>query len=92
MYECERCGEVFGEYEWKKQGQKGRFRAENPGAEARGFHLNTLASSFCGWKEVVEKPDKGQCTGLELLQRERQGGHRGQPGPPAAEKPGRLHG
>lgn len=55
LYECERCGEVFGEYEWKRQGINGRFQAENPGAEARGFHLNTLASSFCGWKDMVEK-------------------------------------
>lgn len=55
FYECEKCGCVSGEYEWKAQGQKGRFIAENPGAEVRGFHLNTLASSFCGWKEVVEK-------------------------------------
>ncbi|MFR8330933.1 MAG: terminase gpA endonuclease subunit [Oscillospiraceae bacterium] len=29
--------------------------AANPGAAARGFHLNTLASTFCGWQEVVEK-------------------------------------
>ena len=29
--------------------------AKNPNAEARGFHLNTLASNFCGWHEVVEK-------------------------------------
>lgn len=28
---------------------------ENPGAEARGFHLNTLASTFCSWKEIVQK-------------------------------------
>ena len=55
LYECERCGEVFGEYEWKRQGQHGRFHAQNPGAEARGFHLNTLASNFCGWHDVVEK-------------------------------------
>ena len=55
LYKCERCGELFGEYEWKRQGQLGRFRAENPTAEARGFHLNTLASNFCGWHEVVEK-------------------------------------
>lgn len=54
-YECERCGELFGEYEWKQQGKRGRFRAENPGAEARGFHLNTLASNFCPWRDVVEK-------------------------------------
>ena len=33
----------------------GHFVAANPGAAARGFHLNTLASTFCGWQEVVEK-------------------------------------
>ncbi len=55
FYECEACGCVHGEYEWKAQGKKGKFIAANPGAEARGFHLNTLASSFCGWREVVEK-------------------------------------
>ena len=55
LYKCERCGELFGEYEWKEQGKLGRFRAENPNAETRGFHLNTLASNFCGWKDVVDK-------------------------------------
>ena len=54
-YRCEKCGAERGEYEWKKAGQRGRFVAANPSAETRGFHLNTLASSFCGWKEVVEK-------------------------------------
>ncbi len=54
-YRCEACEQTSGEYEWKKQGQHGRFVADNPGAEARGFHLNTLASSFCGWQEIVEK-------------------------------------
>lgn len=55
FYVCERCGAAGGEYEWKAQGKKGRFVPANPGASARGFHLNTLASSFCGWREVVEK-------------------------------------
>lgn len=54
-YVCERCGVISGEYEWKKAGQRGKFVAENPSAEARGFHLNTLASTFCGWSEIVEK-------------------------------------
>ena len=54
-YVCERCGVLSGEYAWKKAGQRGKFVAENPIAEARGFHLNTLASTFCGWNEIVEK-------------------------------------
>lgn len=53
-FRCEKCGAEAGEIEWKKASQRGRFRAENPQAETRGFHLNTLASTFCGWREVVE--------------------------------------
>ena len=55
VYKCERCGCVANEYRWKQQSQQGRFVPENPGAETRGFHLNTLASTFCGWKEIVQK-------------------------------------
>lgn len=55
VYRCEKCGEDSGEYEWKAQGKNGKFIAECPEAETRGFHLNTLASMFCGWKEVVQK-------------------------------------
>lgn len=55
LYKCERCGCVNDEYTWKAQERDGRFVAENPGAAARGFHLNTLASTFCGWRDVVEK-------------------------------------
>ena len=54
LFKCEKCGEESGEIEWKKASQRGRFLAANPQAETRGFHLNTLASTFCGWKEVVE--------------------------------------
>lgn len=52
---CEHCGCESGEYAWKAQEIYGRFVPENPRAAARGFHLNTLASTFCGWAEVVEK-------------------------------------
>lgn len=54
-HKCERCGRESSEYAWKAQEIKGHFVAANPGAAARGFHLNTLASTFCGWQEVVEK-------------------------------------
>lgn len=55
LFRCEKCGEEAGEYEWKKAAQRGRFVADNPTAETRGFHLNTLASAFCGWGDMVEK-------------------------------------
>ena len=55
LYKCERCGNLYGEYQWKAQSKMGRFVADNPDAETRGFHLNTLASPFCGWAEIVEK-------------------------------------
>lgn len=43
------------EYRWKAQEIKGKYVAANPGAATRGFHLNTLASTFVGWDEVVRK-------------------------------------
>lgn len=55
QYRCERCGCLAGEHTWKVQGKRGKFVAKNPGAAVRGFHLNTLASTFCGWDEVVQK-------------------------------------
>lgn len=55
LYVCERCGALSGEYAWKKASRNGKFVAENPSAEARGFHLNTLASTFCAWSEIVQK-------------------------------------
>jgi phage terminase large subunit GpA-like protein len=54
-YVCRECGCIANEYRWKEQGIHGKYVAANPGAEARGFHLNTLASTFVGWKEVVQK-------------------------------------
>jgi len=54
-YVCERCGVADVEYRWKKQGIRGQWVAEHPERQVRGFHLNTLPSSFCGWAEMVEK-------------------------------------
>lgn len=55
QYRCECCGKLFGEYRWKAASKDGVFVAGNPEASARGFHLNTLASTFCSWQEIVEK-------------------------------------
>lgn len=55
FYKCEHCGCVNGEQEWKERERYGQFVPANPSAATRGFHLNTLASTFCGWREIVEK-------------------------------------
>ena len=55
QYRCAKCGCLAGEYEWKGRSRLGKFVAEKPEEETRGFHLNTLSSPFCSWKEVVEK-------------------------------------
>ena len=55
QYQCECCRKLFGEYRWKAASKDGVFVAGNPEAATRGFHLNTLASTFCSWNEIVEK-------------------------------------
>lgn len=54
-YVCQNCGAVVNEAEWKQQYIKGKFVAEFPRRTVRGFHLNSLASLFVDWREVVEK-------------------------------------
>ena len=54
-YICVKCGVAGSERAWKKASSRGKFVAENPNAEARGFHLNTLASTFCEWSDIVQK-------------------------------------
>ncbi len=54
-YCCEHCGCLSGEVEWKENSIKGTFVEEFPDRNVKGFHLNTLASTMCEWREVVEK-------------------------------------
>lgn len=56
LYRCEHCGCLRGEYPWKKQNTRGKFIPQNPEVkDIRGFHLNTLVSSFCTWESIVRK-------------------------------------
>jgi len=52
---CTKCGVVSNEVEWKERFTAGKFVAKFPGRRVRGFHLNTLASLLCSWREIVEK-------------------------------------
>ncbi len=52
---CESCDEVFTETEWKSMSAKGRYIEEHPERETKGFHLNSLASTFSHWDEIVDK-------------------------------------
>lgn len=52
---CIKCGTISSEVEWKEKYIDGKFIEKYPEREVKGFHLNTLASTFADWKEVVEK-------------------------------------
>lgn len=54
-YVCEKCGTISSEIEWKEGYTNGCFVHEDPENQVKGFHLNTLASTFAPWREVVEK-------------------------------------
>lgn len=54
-YVCEKCGTISSEVEWKEHYIDGRFIHDDPDNPVKGFHLNTLASTFAQWKEMVEK-------------------------------------
>lgn len=54
-YVCGKCGVIHNEVEWKEQYNKGKFIPRHPERKVRGFYLNSLASLFVEWKEIVEK-------------------------------------
>ena len=54
-YICKHCGVLDNETIWKEQFTKGKFIARYPERKVRGFFLNSLASLFVEWKEIVEK-------------------------------------
>jgi phage terminase large subunit GpA-like protein len=63
--ECKHCGARHGEFEWKAG--KGKWIAENPGAKARGFHLNELASPWKRWEQIIEDFKEANKGGPEML-------------------------
>lgn len=54
-YACSKCGVVSNEVDWKEQFIKGKFYPRFPERAIRGFYLNSLASLFVEWREIVEK-------------------------------------
>lgn len=54
-YVCCGCGVIESESVWKEHSKSGKFIASYPRRKVRGFHLNSLASLFVSWREIVEK-------------------------------------
>ncbi len=63
---CRHCGALHGEYEWKAGA--GRWIARQKHASNRGFHMNSMASPFASWEELVEKFKQAVEEGPESLQ------------------------
>lgn len=53
-YRCSECGCLDNEYRWKKNSLQGRWHAEHPERAVRGFHMNKIGSTLCGWEKIVE--------------------------------------
>lgn len=53
LCECEHCGAVSTEHEWKRLFGQGKYIAEFPKRKARGFYANGLANAFTEWREIV---------------------------------------
>ena len=54
QYRCAECGCLDNEYRWKKNSLKGKWHAEHPERPVRGFHMNKIGSTLCGWDKIVE--------------------------------------
>jgi phage terminase large subunit GpA-like protein len=54
-YVCIKCGVIDSEVAWKEKFTEGQFIPRFPEREVRGFYLNSLASLFVEWKDIVEK-------------------------------------
>lgn len=54
-YVCTYCGVISNEFEWKEQFKNGKFVPTFPERKVRGFYLNSLASNFVEWHDIVEK-------------------------------------
>jgi len=70
-YTCNSCGVLGSEVAWKEQYRKGKFIPRYPSRKARGFFINSLASMFVDWREIVEKflvaNDEKKKGNIELL-------------------------
>nr|UYL17238.1 MAG: terminase large subunit [Caudoviricetes sp.] len=64
---CPSCGNSFTQSKWHMNNIKGVWRASNPGAKIRGFHVNSFASPWCSWASLCEQYDEAKNTGEEAL-------------------------
>lgn len=79
-YVCQSCGAIHSEYEWKELFNDGKYIHEFPDCKIKGFHLNSLASPFVEWHDIVEKyikakeeEKKGNCELIKTFVNTEQG-------------------
>lgn len=53
-YVCAKCGVINSEIEWKDHFTEGKYIAKYPKRKVRGFHFNSLASTFFGWDKIIK--------------------------------------
>ncbi len=65
---CRKCGVLCGEYEWKAGNVRGKWVPQRQHPTNRGFHMNSMASPFVSWEELVAKFKQAVAEGPESLQ------------------------
>lgn len=53
FYECDTCGVVGTETEWKQMQAGGKYIAAHPKRRVRGFFVNGLSNPFKAWSEIA---------------------------------------
>ena len=65
---CAYCGHEHDEYEWKGMQSKGEWVSGNPAVKnIRGFHMNSFASPWASWPDLISQYHEAYNNGEEQL-------------------------
>ena len=71
LHECEHCGVVSSEYEWKRLFVDGKYIEKYPRRKTKGYYVNALACLWIEWREIVsdflDAVDEKKKGNVELL-------------------------
>ncbi|MBQ6737237.1 MAG: phage terminase large subunit family protein [Synergistaceae bacterium] len=68
VMKCKKCGRFFNEFLWKSEQKNGKWIAANEEIKnIRGFHLNSFASPWATWHDLVKQYEEARINGEESM-------------------------